>query len=573
MRESRHHHHHHHSLRVLVPIISAIFSALLILFGLLSFLAPSPTDSNQLRHPRRFASQSEKVEGPIGVPVFRVPRDGGRLDRDVWSSRNAHFYHGCSDPSSKFAKAEVITHPNRYLAIVTSGGLNQQRTGIIDAVVAARILNATLIIPKLDQKSFWKDASNFSEIFDVDRFISFLSKDIKIVKQIPRKGGKTLTPYHMRVPRKCNEKCYQNRVLPVLLKRHAVQLSKFDYRLANRLDTDLQKLRCKVNYHALRFTSSIREMGEKLVHRMRLRSKHYIALHLRFEPDMLAFSGCYYGGGDKEKRELGAIRKRWKTLHISNPDKERRHGKCPLTPLEVGLMLRALGYGSEVHIYVASGEVYRGEETLAPLKALFPNFYSKETITSKEELEPFSSFSSRMAALDFIVCDESDVFVTNNNGNMARILAGRRKYFGHKPTIRPNAKKLYRLFLNQTNSTWEAFASRVRSYQRGFMGEPNEVRPGRGEFHENPAACICQDSEAKTERDLVPRKYGKGDNLTKKEVIASDDQNDDEDPEWPDFDDDEDQRGFQEKGLYNGTVLDYDAITSEEPELEEILSD
>ena len=89
-------------------------------------------------------------------------------------------------------------------------------------------------------------------------------------------------------------------------------------------------------------------------------------------------------------------------------------------------MLRALGYGSDVHIYVASGEVYGGEETLAPLKALFPNFYSKETIATKEELEPFSSFSSRMAALDFIVCDESDVFVTNNNGNMAKILAGRR---------------------------------------------------------------------------------------------------------------------------------------------------
>lgn len=89
-------------------------------------------------------------------------------------------------------------------------------------------------------------------------------------------------------------------------------------------------------------------------------------------------------------------------------------------------MLRALGYGSDVHIYVASGEVYGGEETLAPLKALFPNFYSKDTIALKEELEPFALFSARMAALDFIVCDESDVFVTNNNGNMARILAGRR---------------------------------------------------------------------------------------------------------------------------------------------------
>lgn len=29
---------------------------------------------------------------------------------------------------------------------------------IIDAVVAARILNATLIVPKLDQRSYWKDA-------------------------------------------------------------------------------------------------------------------------------------------------------------------------------------------------------------------------------------------------------------------------------------------------------------------------------------------------------------------------------------------------------------------------------
>ena len=113
-------------------------------------------------------------------------------------------------------------------------------------------------------------------------------------------------------------------------------------------------------------------------------------------------------------------------MQKSNPDKGRRQGRCPLTPEEVGLMLRALGYDKDVHIYVASGEVYRGEETLAPLKALFPNFHSKETIASKEELQPFFGFSSRMAALDFIVCGESDVFVTNNNGNMAKMLAGRR---------------------------------------------------------------------------------------------------------------------------------------------------
>ena len=41
-----------------------------------------------------------------------------------------------------------------------------------------------------------------------------------------------------------------------------------------------------------------------------------IALLFRFEPDMLAFSGCYYGGGEKERKELGEIRKRWDTLPV-----------------------------------------------------------------------------------------------------------------------------------------------------------------------------------------------------------------------------------------------------------------
>lgn len=45
----------------------------------------------------------------------------------------------------------------------------------------------------------------------------------------------------------------------------------------------------------------------------------------RFEPDMLAFSGCYYGGGDEERTVLGALRKRWKSLHV-NPLNSRENG-------------------------------------------------------------------------------------------------------------------------------------------------------------------------------------------------------------------------------------------------------
>lgn len=63
---------------------------------------------------------------------------------------------------------------------------------------------------------------------------------------------------------------------------------------------------------------------------------------------------------------------------------------------------------------------------------------------------------------------------------------------GHKRTIRPNAKKLSALFMARHEMEWDTFARKVKTRQRGFMGEPDEARPGRGEFHEYPSSCVCQ---------------------------------------------------------------------------------
>lgn len=67
-----------------------------------------------------------------------------------------------------------------------------------------------------------------------------------------------------------------------------------------------------------------------------------------------------------------------------------------------------------------------------------------------------------------------------------------RRYLGHKRTIRPNAKKLSSVFRTRHEMDWETFAKKVTSCQKGFMGEPEEMRPGRGDFHEFPYACICR---------------------------------------------------------------------------------
>ncbi|KAM6557875.1 hypothetical protein CsatB_004894 [Cannabis sativa] len=441
------------------------------------------------------ASHLEWYSHRLGKPSIYSKLDFGRRTApiDIWKSKYSNHFYGCSERGPRFTPATRQRFSNGYLLIATSGGLNQQRTGITDAVVVARILNATLVVPELDHHSFWKDDSDFVDIFDVNWFISSLAKDVTIVKRVPEKVMRSMEkpPYTMRVPRKSAPDYYLDQVLPILLRRRVVQLTKFDYRLSNDLEEELQKLRCRVNYHALRFTKPIQELGHKLVKRMRKMAGRFIAVHLRFEPDMLAFSGCYYGGGDKERYELGEIRKRWETLPELSPDGERKRGKCPLTPHEVGLMLRALGYTNDTFLYVASGEIYGGEETLRPLRELFPNFYTKEML-GNEELKPFLPFSSRLAAIDYIVSDESDVFVANNNGNMAKILAGRRRYMGHKRTIRPNAKKLSALFMARDQMGWDTFSKKVRSCQRGFMGEPDEMKPGRGEFHEYPHTCVCE---------------------------------------------------------------------------------
>ena len=54
-----------------------------------------------------------------------------------------------------------------------------------------------------------------------------------------------------------------------------------------------------MNYEALRFTPAIEEMGKKIVRLLRQKGP-FLALHLRYEMDMLAFSGCTEGCNESE---------------------------------------------------------------------------------------------------------------------------------------------------------------------------------------------------------------------------------------------------------------------------------
>ncbi|KAI8007022.1 Rhamnogalacturonan I rhamnosyltransferase 1 [Camellia lanceoleosa] len=308
---------------------------------------------------------------------------------------------------------------NGYLMVSCNGGLNQMRAAICDMVAIARYLNVTLIVPELDKTSFWADPSEFQDIFDVDYFITSLRDEVRILKELPPRLKRRVELgmiYNMPPISWSDISYYHNQ------KYKVVHLNRTDARLANNgQPLEIQKLRCRVNYSALRFTSQIEELGKRVIRLLRQKGP-FLVLHLRYEMDMLAFSGCTQGCNMEEVEELTRMRYAypWWKKKIINSDLKRKDGLCPLTPEETMLTLKALDIDQNMQIYIAAGGIYGRERRMASLATSYTKLVRKKTLLGPSDLRFFQNHSSQMAALDYLVALESDIFVPTYDGNMAK---------------------------------------------------------------------------------------------------------------------------------------------------------
>ncbi|XAR65220.1 hypothetical protein NMG60_11009263 [Bertholletia excelsa] len=393
---------------------------------------------------------------------------------------------------------------NGFLKVSCNGGLNQMRAAICDMVTVVRLLNLTLVVPELDKKSFWADPSDFEDIFDAKHFIESLRDEVRIVRRLPKKFSRKYghQPLEMPPVSWSNEAYYLQQILPLFSKYKVIHFNRTDARLANNgIPLDLQKLRCRVNFQALKFTPEIEALGYKLIQMLQAKGP-FLSLHLRYEMDMLAFSGCTHGCTEEEAEELKRMRYAfpwWREKEIVSEEK-RLQGLCPLTPEEATLVLQALGIDNDTQIYIASGETYASQRRLATLKDAFPRIVKKEMLLDPGELQQFQNHSSQMAALDFMVSVASNIFVPTYDGNMARVVEGHRRYLGFKKTIQLDRKRLVELLDLHHNGTisWDKFSSGVKLAHEKRMGQPTlrkviADKPKEEDyFYSNPQECLCE---------------------------------------------------------------------------------
>ncbi|CAN6201388.1 unnamed protein product [Urochloa humidicola] len=424
---------------------------------------------------------------------------------------------------------------NGFILISANGGLNQQRVAVCNAVVVAALLNATLVLPRFLYSSVWKDTSQFGDIYQEDYFMNYMKHDVRIVKELPphlqsldlEAIGSQVTD--MDISKEAEPSEFVKSVLPILQQNGVVHFLGFGNRVGfDSLPVHLQRLRCRCNFHALRFVPELQRAGSLLVQRLRKVGamqtemdkqlfgnnmldpgfaagggpSRYLALHMRFEEDMVAYSLCEFGGGDEERRELQAYREthfpalaaRLRNATVS-PEEQRSLGRCPLTPEESGLILSALGYGRRTFIYVAGSQIYGGAPRLRPLTRLYPNLVTKEDILTAGELAPFKNFSSRLAALDFIACASADVFaVTDSGSQLSSLVSGFRIYHGRgrAPTLHPNRKRYAQVLAEEGSIAWGGFRGRVRQ----MVEEYKRVSPrprGRSVYRQpRTPGCMCR---------------------------------------------------------------------------------
>ncbi|KAM1577596.1 hypothetical protein ACFX12_039729 [Malus domestica] len=100
-----------------------------------------------------------------------------------------------------------------------------------------------------------------------------------------------------------------------------------------------------------------------------------------------------------------------------------------------------------------------------------------------------------MAAIDYVVSENSDVFMPSHGGNMGHVMQGHRAYAGHKKYITPDKRHMLPYILNSSLPEAE-FNRIIKELHRDSLGQPDlrSSRVGKDVTKYPVPECMCNDT-------------------------------------------------------------------------------
>lgn len=280
---------------------------------------------------------------------------------------------------------------------------------IADAVVVARYLGATLVLPDI-RGSKPTDTRKFEDIYDVEKFIRSLDGVVRVALDQPAEITAQNLPF-VRVPNRVTDDYIANRIEPIFRTKGTIRLVTY-FTSANMRKSEeksnLNSVACLATFATLELKPEVQEVVDSMVERLRTLSRRsdgqFIAVDLRAE--LLEKKGC--------------------------------HGKTKncYSAQEIAVFLSKIGFDKDATIYLTQS---RWDNSLDALKELFPKTYTKEGIMPADKKAKFLSpeASEFEKVIDFYVCSQSEVFVPAISGLFYANVAGKRIASGKTQILVP----------------------------------------------------------------------------------------------------------------------------------------
>ncbi|KAK8487396.1 hypothetical protein V6N13_093139 [Hibiscus sabdariffa] len=302
-----------------------------------------------------------------------------------------------------------IEQSRGYVTFSLTNGPEYHVSQIADAMVVARYLSATLVLPDI-RGSKPGDERTFEDIYDVEKFMKSLEGVVKVAKGLPDQISiRDLAA--VKVPNRVTEDYIMENVEPVFKSKGNIRLATY-FPTANMRKTaqksSSDSVACLGMFGTLELQPEVNEVIDSMVERLRTLSRksngQFIAVDLRVE--VLENKNCH-GSGSGAKSCYDAQ--------------------------EIALFLRKVGFDADTTIYLTQS---RWDNSLSVLKDIFPRTYTKENIMPKDKKGKFlaSEGSEFEKVIDFYICSRSDVFVPAISGLFYANVAGKRIASG-KPQI------------------------------------------------------------------------------------------------------------------------------------------